>query len=374
MCADNNYFIGLMSGTSLDSLDAALVDFSAPQPKLAATLSTDLPDSLKSQLLALCTPGNNEIQLMGEADHQLGKLSAQACQTLLSQSGISAQQVTAIGSHGQTIRHMPEGDSPFTLQIGDPNLIAQLTGITTVADFRRRDMAAGGQGAPLAPGFHAAMFRSPNKERALVNIGGMANLTFLHCDPAHPVTGFDTGPGNVLIDCWCQRHRNLAFDANGHWSRSGSINNSLLDQLMAAPYFSSPPPKSTGRELFNQQWLDQQLKDAYTHLKPEDVAATLVELTAQSICNDLQLHFADCDELLVCGGGAHNGFLMERINALSPPEVCVSTTSSLGISPDWVEAAAFAWFAKQTLAFQPSNLTAVTGAKSECILGGVYYA
>jgi len=374
MNANNNYFIGLMSGTSLDSLDAALVDFSAPLPKLIATLNTELPVSLKSQLLALCSPGDNEIQRMGEADHQLGKLCAQACQTLLSNAKISADQITAIGSHGQTIRHMPVGDSPFTLQIGDPNQIAQLTGITTVADFRRRDMAAGGQGAPLAPGFHAAMFRSTEKQRALVNIGGMANLTLLHADSTKPVTGFDTGPGNVLIDGWCQRHLNKAFDESGQWARSGNINIALLEQLLATPYFANPPPKSTGRELFNQQWLIEQIKSGYVDISPADIAATLTELTARSISNDLQQHFRSCDELLVCGGGAHNSFLLERINALTAPDVSVGTTSLLGIAPDWVEAAAFAWFAKQTLVHQPSNLTSVTGATSDCILGGIYFA
>jgi len=374
MNADNKYFIGLMSGTSLDSLDAALVDFSEPLPKLEATLTTELPESLKSQLLALCSPGDNEIQRMGVADHQLGKLSAQACQTLLNSAGITANQVAAIGSHGQTIRHIPEGNTPFTLQIGDPNLIAQLTRITTVADFRRRDMAAGGQGAPLAPCFHAAMFSSPKTKRALVNIGGMANLTLLQANSAHAVIGFDTGPGNVLIDSWCQRHLNKAFDQDGQWANSGNNNTPLLSQLLKNPYFSSLPPKSTGRELFNQQWLDQQLKYGYLNISPADIAATLTELTAQSICNDLERHFVDCEELLVCGGGAHNSFLLERINALTAPQVIVKTTSDVGIAPDWVEAAAFAWFAKQTLAHQPANLPSVTGANNACILGGVYYA
>jgi anhydro-N-acetylmuramic acid kinase len=374
MNADRPYFIGLMSGTSLDALDAALVDFSGQRPKLTATLSTEWPASLKSQLLALCSPGDNEIQRMGKADHELGNLCAQACQQLLSKAGISANQVAAIGSHGQTIRHMPEGETPFTVQIGDPNLIAQLTGITTVADFRRRDMAAGGQGAPLAPGFHAAIFRTNDKNRAILNIGGMANLTLLFADSCQPVTGFDTGPGNILLDGWCQQHLNKAYDQNGQWARSGTVNSALLEQLLATPYFVSPPPKSTGRELFNSQWLDQQLKASHSKISTEDVAATLTELTAQSICNDLQGYFPSCDELLVCGGGAHNQLLMERINVLTPETINVDTTSSLGIKPDWVEAAAFACFAKQTLEHKPSNLRSVTGANSVCILGGVYYA
>ena len=374
MSAAQPYYIGLMSGTSLDALDAALVDFSGQKPKLIATLSTEWPQSLKAQLLALCSPGNNEIQRMGKTDHELGKLCAQACQQLLRKSGIPANQVAAIGSHGQTIRHMPEGETPFTVQIGDPNLIAQLTGITTVADFRRRDMAAGGQGAPLAPGFHAAVFRTNNKNRAILNIGGMANLTLLFADPCQPVTGFDTGPGNILLDGWCQQHLNKAYDQNGQWARSGAVNATLLEQLLATPYFVNPPPKSTGRELFSPQWLIRQLHTCHASISTEDVAATLTELTAQSICNDLQGHFPGCDELLVCGGGAHNRFLMERIDALTPKTVSVGTTNSLGIAPDWVEAAAFACFAKQTLEHKPSNLRSVTGAKSDCILGGVYYA
>jgi len=218
------------------------------------------------------------------------------------------------------------------------------------------------------------MFRSTEKQRALVNIGGMANLTLLHVDSTKPVTGFDTGPGNVLIDGWCQRQQNKAFDQNGLWARSGNINIALLEHLLATPYFASPPPKSTGRELFNHQWLSQQLKSGHEDISPADIAATLTELTAQSICNDLQQHFYDCEELLVCGGGAHNSFLLERISALTAPEVSVGTTSLLGIAPDWVEAAAFAWFAKQTLAHKPSNLTSVTGATRDCILGGVYFA
>jgi len=368
------YYIGLMSGTSLDALDTALVDFSSQQPTLIATLSTEWPASLKSQLLALCSPGDNEIQRMGKADHELGKLCAQACQQLLKQAGIPADQVAAIGSHGQTIRHMPVSDTPFTLQIGDPNLIAQLTGITTVADFRRRDMAAGGQGAPLAPGLHAAIFRSTDKNRAILNIGGMANLTLLFADQSLPVTGFDTGPGNILLDSWCQQHLHKAYDQDGQWARSGTVNFDLLERLLTTPYFASPPPKSTGRELFNPQWLEQQLKDGFLNISTENVAATLAELTAESICKDLQQHYPNCEELLVCGGGAHNHFLMERIEALTAESVNVDTTSSLGIEPDWVEAAAFACFAKQTLEHKPSNLPSVTGANSSCILGGVYYA
>jgi len=370
----SRYFIGLMSGTSLDGLDAALIDFSADRPRLIATHSAPLSVKLREQLLALCTPGNDEIQRMGVADHQLGKLFAQACQQLLAETGITAAQVSAIGSHGQTIRHIPEGDAPFTIQIGDPNVIAQQTGITTVADFRRRDMAAGGQGAPLAPGFHAAMFRSITSDRALVNIGGMANLTLLPAETASSVCGFDTGPGNVLLDCWCQKHQQQSFDKGGQWARTGSIDIALLKQMLTTPYFKAAPPKSTGRELFNQHWLNQQLKQTGREISAVDVAATLTELTAQTICTDLERYFPHCQELYICGGGAHNDFLMARIDTLTGSDTKVNSTSTLGIAPDWIEAAAFAWLAKQTLAHQPANLPSVTGANSACILGGVYYA
>lgn len=369
-----SYFIGLMSGTSLDGIDAALLDFSADQARIVATHSTALPSELKQQLLALCSPGDDEIRRMGIADHQLGNLFAEACLQLLTNTDITAAQVSAIGSHGQTIRHIPEGNTPFTLQIGDPNLIAQQTGITTVADFRRRDMAAGGQGAPLAPAFHAAMFHSQTINRALVNIGGMANLTLLPTSTSSPIYGFDTGSGNVLLDSWCQRHQQQSFDESGQWARTGKIDTVLLDQMLATSYFKTAPPKSTGRELFNPQWLDQQLKQAGAEIATENVASTLTELTAQTICADLEQHFSCCQELYVCGGGAHNDFLMARIDALTGPDIKVNSTEVLGIAPDWIEAAAFAWLAKQTLNHQTANLPSVTGANSRCILGGVYYA
>jgi anhydro-N-acetylmuramic acid kinase len=370
----SGYFIGLMSGTSLDGIDAALIDFCADSPQLLATHSIPLPSSLKRQLLSLCSPGDNEIERMSIADHQLGKLFAETCQQLLAISGVSADKVTAIGSHGQTIRHTPESDTPFTLQIGDPNLIAQQTGITTVADFRRRDMAAGGQGAPLTPVFHAAMFQSTTSNRALVNIGGMANLTLLTTDTSLPVFGFDTGPGNVLLDSWCQRHQQQSFDHKGQWARTGKVDTQMLRQMLTTSFFNTEPPKSTGRELFNQHWLDQQLVTIGRKISPANVATTLTELTATSISSELAKHFPHCQELYVCGGGAHNDLLMERLNALTAHGMAVSSTDKLGIAPDWIEAAAFAWLAKQTLARKPANLPSVTGANSACILGGIYYA
>lgn len=373
MSSEKPYFIGLMSGTSLDAIDAALVDFSANPPRLVASANTSIPQPLHQQIIALCTPGDNEVQRMGITDGQLGKLFAQAANNLLAQTAIDAAEVCAIGSHGQTIRHEPQAATPYTLQIGDPNIIAQHTGITTVADFRRRDMAAGGQGAPLAPAFHAALFRSSSANRAMLNIGGMANLTLLPATSSKPASGFDTGPGNVLLDSWCQLHQQQSFDKNGAWARSGSTDTGLLQQLLETAYFGKTPPKSTGRELFNHNWLSQQLNTYGKAVAAADVASTLAELTARSIADDLQRYFPACSELFVCGGGAHNAYLLERIAALCP-DIQVASTNELGIAPDWVEAIAFAWLAKCTLSRQPANLPVVTGASEKCILGGVYYA
>ncbi|MEZ5523342.1 MAG: anhydro-N-acetylmuramic acid kinase [Pseudomonadales bacterium] len=370
---DKPYFIGLMSGTSLDAIDAALVDFSSGQPRLVAAATSQIPQQLRQDLLALCSRGENEVLRMGCADHQVGRLFAEAVNNLLAETGIKASQVSAIGSHGQTIRHEPCLATPFTLQIGDPNVIAQQTGITTVADFRRRDMAAGGQGAPLAPGFHAAQFHSLATDRAILNIGGMANLTFLPASKPKEASGFDTGPGNVLIDHWCQLHTQQPFDSNGSWARSGTVDQELLKNMLTTSYFQEAPPKSTGRELFNPHWLSTQLQGYTASLKAKDIAATLTELTTITISQALQQHFSDCREIYVCGGGAHNGFLLERIAALNPG-CSISTTQALDVPPDWVEAIAFAWLAKQTLARSSGNLPAVTGANEPCILGGVYYA
>lgn len=373
MSSEKPYFIGLMSGTSLDAIDAALVDFSSSQPRLVAAVNTPIPEQLRQDIIALCTPGDNEILRMGRTDHQLANLFAEACQKLLASTGIEASQVQAIGSHGQTIRHEPDLNTPFTLQIGDPNIIAQLTGITTVADFRRRDMAAGGQGAPLAPAFHTALFRSSSVDRAILNIGGMANLTLLPSDFNQVATGFDTGPGNVLMDHWCQLHLGQSFDPDGEWARSGDIDVDLLKLMQSDDYFKAPPPKSTGRELFNSEWLSGRINEHSKPASPENIATTLVELTARTISHDIQTQFAHCKELYVCGGGAHNGFLMERLSQLNPNRQ-VFTTDTLGIPPDWVEAIAFAWLAKQTLERNAGNLPAVTGANEPCILGGVYYS
>ncbi len=365
------YFIGLMSGTSLDAIDAALVDFSETTPKLIEQIQYPLPADLRAKILALCEPGDNEIQRMGALDSTLGDLFAETTIQLLTKANIDAQEVVAIGSHGQTVRHCPEASPPFTLQIGDPNVIAQRTRITTVADFRRRDVAAGGQGAPFAPAFHKAFFSS-DKNRIILNIGGIANLTFLPADHSQPIIGFDTGPGNVLIDAWCQSQNRGTYDPGGEWAATGTIIESLLNQMLTEPYFQLPHPKSTGRERFNHQWLQNQPGLSETG-SPADICATLVELTAITIGESVKTGFAHCQELFICGGGARNQFLVNRI-AAQLPAFKVGTTEELGVNPDWVEAMGFAWLAKQSLEGNQVKLASVTGASQNCILGGIYHA
>ncbi len=377
-------YLGLMSGTSMDAADAALVDFSADQPKLIATQRTPLTAELRAALLALCVPGPNEIERMAELDARLGELFADSALALLKKSGVKPVQVHAIGSHGQTVRHQPSGPYPFSLQIGNPALIAQRTGITTVADFRRADIAAGGQGAPLVPAFHNAVFRSAEHDRAVVNIGGIANITILHADPSQDVRGFDTGPGNVLLDAWAERHLGTRMDEDGRFAASGKVYEGLLSTLLNDAYFSLAPPKSTGREHFNIAWLDAILHQHSEHpLSPggeggvrenaQNVQATLCELSAASIAEAILRYAPGTKEVLVCGGGAHNAHLMQRLRARL--KACsVESTEKYGISPDWMEAMAFAWLAKQTLQGKPGNLPAVTGAKRAVVLGGIYKA
>lgn len=363
-------YIGLMSGTSADAIDAALVDLQGA-PRLLASLSTPLPPSLRQQIHALCQPGDNEIDRMGALDIQLGQQFAQCALALLAHARIPAANVIAIGSHGQTIRHRPprSPEGTFTLQIGDPNSIAELTGITTVADFRRRDMAAGGQGAPLVPAFHAAVFRSPMLNRAVVNIGGMANITWLPAEGE--VIGFDTGPGNVLMDVWIQEQQQLSYDRDGRWAATGQVNTDLLASFLADPFFSQPYPKSTGREYFNRAWLERHLASCTGDIPPEDVQASLLELTVSSISDSIRQLEECAHEVVVCGGGAFNSQLMARLERRFPGSSLTSSAAH-GVDPQWVESMAFAWLAKQTLEHKPGNLCAVTGAKKAVILGGIY--
>lgn len=365
-------YLGLMSGTSADGIDAALVDMQT-SPELIATHTLPFPAQLRQQIHSISLPGANEIDRMGALDIELGKCFAACSIALIAKAGITADEIIAIGSHGQTIRHRPPGSTEgcFTLQIGDPNTIAELTGITTVADFRRRDMAAGGQGAPLVPAFHRAIFHSPTKDRVIVNIGGMANITWL---PAcGDVCGFDTGPGNVLLDLWIQEHRGNSFDADGQWAASGQIIPALLDAFLNEPFFTKPPPKSTGRESFNRPWLDNHLNALKHNYATEDVQASLLELTAVSISDSIKGLSNTSKEIFICGGGAFNKHMVRRLSELLP-ECELATTAKAGVDPQWIEAMAFAWLAQQTINHRPGNLCAVTGAKREVILGGIYFA
>ncbi|MFC6634474.1 anhydro-N-acetylmuramic acid kinase [Microbulbifer taiwanensis] len=365
-------YIGLMSGTSVDSIDAVLVDFGdedALKPKIHTALGHPIHPPLRDAILALCAPGPSELDRAGQLDRQLGQAFAEAANTLLARAGIDPGDVTAIGSHGQTVRHRPPGTvaSPFTLQLGDPNTITALTGITTVADFRRRDMALGGQGAPLMPAFHRAAFAT-DRNRAVVNIGGMANITELAADGS--VYGYDTGPGNALLDYWIGLHQGQPFDRDGAWAASGRVHSELLNRLMADPYFAAKPPKSTGRETFNASWLEQACSGL--ELAPADVQATLAEVTAASIAEGVHL-FADGGELLVCGGGAKNRDLLSRLRRRLPTW-SIADTGSYGLDADWLEAVGFAWLARQTLLGLPGNCPGVTGAKQETVLGAIYPA
>ncbi|MGH8278218.1 MAG: anhydro-N-acetylmuramic acid kinase [Gammaproteobacteria bacterium] len=364
-------FIGLISGTSSDGVDAALVEF-GPAPRLRHAGFLAYPDALRSQVLAFAAQrySGDPVDQLGALDHQLGELFAAAALAVLRQSGTLAAQVLAIGSHGQTVRHRPRSAQPFTLQIADPNIIAARTGITTVADFRRRDLAVGGEGAPLVPAFHRSVFADRNETRAVVNIGGIANLTLLPAADG-TVSGFDTGPGNVLLDSWSREYLHKPHDENGEFAATGKIHAALLADLLSDEYFRRSPPKSTGREYFNDAWLQYRL--ANHKISAADVMATLCELTARSIADAV----AGCKPLvrrvLLCGGGMYNRTLMQRLDALLP-DCQLGTTADFGISADWVEAAAFAWLARETLAGRPGNLPAVTGASRAAVLGAIYSA
>jgi len=358
-----------MSGTSADAIDAVLAEFS-PHPVLVASHSYTLPASLKQEIHALSRPGHNEIERAFDLDAALGELFAKSVGELLSKTEINPRDILAIGSHGQTIRHRPAtAEKPgFSWQIGDPNIIAERTGITTVADFRRRDIAAGGQGAPLVPAFHHAIFHSTDRDRVVLNIGGISNITWLPAQGS--VIGFDTGPGNTLMDAWIQRHKGLPFDRNGDWAATGNKSSALLEKLLDDSYFSLPAPKSSGPERFNLAWLDKILHEpAFSTLSPEDIQATLLDLTVQSVASSIRPYAPD--EVYVCGGGYRNTQLMKRLQ-IALPESIPGSTADLGVDPEWAEALAFAWLAKQTIEGKPGNMEAVTGAERKCVLGGIY--
>mgnify|MGYP000097145921 FL=1 len=357
-----------MSGTSLDGIDAVLAEITREgTTRFISGHYLPYPSNLRQRLIGLHVPQDNEIHLAALAARELAHLYADAISGLLEKTSHSPRQVRAIGCHGQTLRHRP--DIGYTLQIGDAALLTELSGITVVANFRSRDLAAGGQGAPLVPAFHAHVLRHPSIHRVIVNIGGIANITDL--PPSGPVRGWDTGPGNMLLDAWIQVHHGARYDKAGAWAHSGTVNTALLDRLLAHEYLHLPPPKSTGRDEFHLAYLHTVLETLSVVINPVDVQATLLELTAQSLCQAIKHECRNAQEIYICGGGVHNDALFNRIATLLAP-MQVNSTAVLDIDPDWMEALAFAWLARQTLHGLPGNLPEATGASGERILGAVY--
>lgn len=369
-------YIGLMSGTSLDGVDGVLIDFAStqgPPIELRAHCHRPFEAALRAELLALNTAGDNELHRAALAANAIARAYADVVQALLQAGATTPAQVRAIGAHGQTVRHRPGAfdATGYTVQLLNGALLAELSGIDVVSDLRQRDVAAGGQGAPLAPGLHAALFGAPGQTRAVLNLGGIANLTVI--DASGAVIGFDCGPACALLDGWCLRHRGLAYDAGGQWAASGMVNKTLLAALLAEPYFSLPPPKSTGRDLFNLAWLDAHLARHAPDASPAEVQATLAALTVQSIAHDMRRHASTASLLLVGGGGAHNTHLMSGL-AAQLPSLQLATTASLGLPVSQVEGAAFAWLAHRFITRQPGNLHAVTGARGPRLLGMLHLA
>jgi len=365
-------YIGLMSGTSLDGVDGVLVDFSASTPVVVQYACAPFPAELRAELLALNTPGANELHRSALAGNGLMRAYAQVVAALLAGAGVAATSVRAIGAHGQTVRHRPQefDGTGYTLQLCQPALLAELTGIAVVADFRSRDVAAGGQGAPLAPFFHQSWFGRPGETVGVLNIGGISNITLLRADGQ--LLGFDCGPGNSLMDSWCAVHTGKPYDAEGAWAASGKLLPSLLEKFLAEPYFSKPPPKSTGRDLFSQAWLQGHL-GAFAGAAPADVQATLAELTARACSADVLSYQPDLRRLIVCGGGALNTHLMRRMGALLP-NAQVASSADRGLPPLQVEATAFAWLARKTILGEKMELQSTTGARGARVLGCVYPA
>jgi len=368
--ATKELYIGVMSGTSLDGVDTALVEIDNGQPRLLAHHDFPYPDEIRQRVLNICLGQKTDLIEIGQIDHLLGVLYADAVNALLDNTGYPKESIRAIGNHGQTVFHQPTGSTPFTTQLGDANIIAARTGIDTVADFRRKDIALGGQGAPLVPAFHQAIFQPTDSSIVVLNIGGIANISVL--SPNAPVIGYDTGPGNMLMDAWCQLHRGQPFDKDAEFARQGNVDTDLLATLLEEPYLALKAPKSTGRELFNLDWLTSKL----THhvMDHHDVQRTLCEFTAQTICAQVeQFTFGPSPEVLVCGGGVHNPLLMQRLSALLP-DWSVCATDTKGISSDNMEAMAFAWLAYRHIHRLPSNLPEVTGASRLASLGVLYSA
>ncbi|MDO8989185.1 MAG: anhydro-N-acetylmuramic acid kinase [Sideroxyarcus sp.] len=366
MSSPSDLYIGIMSGTSLDGVDAALVDLSQASPRLVSSHFQPYPEPLKQALLALHQPSPDELHQSQLVGNRLAREYAEATHALLKQAGVPAAQVQAIGCHGQTVRHRPEHG--YTVQLNNAAKLAEMTGIHVVSDFRSRDIAAGGQGAPLVPAFHDRVLRHPHIHRAILNIGGIANLTDL--PPGKSTTGFDTGPGNLLLDAWIARHQGKPYDKDGVWAAGGTVIPALLQRLLAEPFFAAAPPKSTGRDLFNLAWLERYLTG---NEALEDVQATLLALSGDSIAAAVQRFCAGAKDIYLCGGGAHNTALVSHLQR-ALPQCRIQKTEVLGIAADWMEAIAFAWLAQQALNLRPGNLPAVTGAKHPCVLGAIYPA
>ncbi len=364
----SNLYIGLISGTSVDGIDAVLARFEASSLELLGAQTQPWDPMLARRINALIETQAPSWSELGTLHVEIGRAFAEAARALLEQCDVAATAVAAIGHHGQTVHHAPDGPAPFTLQIGDPNTVAARTGITTVADLRGYDMAVGGQGAPLVPAFHEWLLRSESEQRVVLNIGGIANITTL-C-PGEPVLGCDTGPGNTLLDAWIRRHTPHRYDDRGQWAAQGAVVTPLLEKLLSEPWFDLPPPKSTGRELFNSDWLAAQLVTLERQPSPIDVQTTLVELTAITIAQCIARTAPRCRRVIVCGGGASNDYLMTRLSTHC--SATVETSAAHGVAPDWVEALAFAWLARARLRNEAGNVPSVTGARRPVILGGIY--
>lgn len=365
-----NHYIGLISGTSMDGVDAVIASFENDSLELVATLVHPYPPELRSHLqAAIAQPASCGLDQLGRLDRWVGECFRDAALTLLGSAGMRAEQVVAIGSHGQTLRHHPEGEHPFSLQIGDAATIAAGTGTTTVCDFRRADIAAGGQGAPLVPPFHDWLFGTAGSPRVVLNLGGIANITVLPGDD-EAIIGFDTGPGNTLMDAWIKENRGLPFDEGGDWAAGGNVIDRLLKALLADAYFDLPAPKSTGFEHFNLDWLRSFGIDDDA---PVDVQATLSELTAISVAATIEKSAEATKDIFVCGGGVHNKDLLRRLGVRLPGKA-IGSTADVGLDPDWVEAAAFAWLAMRTMQRETGNLPSVTGADHKKVLGAIHYA
>ena len=361
--ANSKLYIGLMSGTSMDGVDVALCEVDTSHCRLISSLEYLFSKALKEEILQMIG-SSTTLQTVGEMNHRLGLLFGEAVNALLAQEGIEAAHIRAIGLHGQTLWHNPRGEHPFSMQLGDASIVAAQTQIDVVSDFRSKDIALGGEGAPFAPAFHQYLFHHLAKSIGVLNIGGMANLSVLQ----EPLIGFDTGPGNVLMDLWVQKERNLPYDRDGLWAQEGKADEALLSDLENEAYFAEPAPKSTGRELFNQKWLDGYLQK-HPKVTAEDVQATLLELTVRSIANDVRRY--KIEHLLVCGGGVKNRFLMHRL-AEELENISVSATDAYGVDSEQMEAMLFAWLAYKRIQREPVELKAVTGAKSNTVLGGLY--